>query len=224
MRGTWDLGSPTRDQTHAPCSGSHQGSPQQRCVLTQGADRHLGRDQHLNVDSVFNFLMKLYTLVSIAAVVFYIPTSRARGFPRSSVGKESALQCRRPGFNPWVRKIPWRRKWQPTPVFLPGESHGQRGLVGYSPWGCKESDTTERLNHHQQDTRAPISPHSWQHLSLCLFDSCYPTGCEVVSHLILICISLMISDIEQLFISLLLVIGLSFLEKCLAKFFCPFKN
>ena len=45
--------------------------------------------------------------------------------------------------------IPWRRKWQPTPIFLPGESHGQRSLVGYSPWGHKESDTTERLNNHQ---------------------------------------------------------------------------
>ena len=47
--------------------------------------------------------------------------------------------------DPWVRKLPWRRKKQPTPVFLPGESHGQRSLVGYSPWGCKESDTTEWL-------------------------------------------------------------------------------
>ena len=46
--------------------------------------------------------------------------------------------------DPWVRKIPWRRKWQPTPVFLPGESHGQRSLAGYSPEGCKGSDTTER--------------------------------------------------------------------------------
>ena len=46
-------------------------------------------------------------------------------------------------FEPWVGKIPWRREWQPTPVFLPGESHGQRNLVGYSPWGCQESDTTE---------------------------------------------------------------------------------
>ena len=53
------------------------------------------------------------------------------------------LQCGGPGFDPWVRKIPWRRKWQPTPVFLPGESHEWRSLVGYSPWGCKESDTTE---------------------------------------------------------------------------------
>ena len=45
------------------------------------------------------------------------------------------LQCRRPGVNPWVGTIPWRREWQPTPVFLPGESHGQRSLAGYSPWG-----------------------------------------------------------------------------------------
>ena len=46
-------------------------------------------------------------------------------------------------FGPWVRKIPWRRKWQPTPAFLPGESHGQRSLEGYSPWGHKQSDMTE---------------------------------------------------------------------------------
>ena len=54
------------------------------------------------------------------------------------------LQCRRPGFNPWVRKIPWRREWQPTPVFLPGEYHGQRSLTGYSAQTHKESDTTEQ--------------------------------------------------------------------------------
>ena len=50
------------------------------------------------------------------------------------------------GFNPWVRKIPWRRKWQPTPVLLPGKSHEWRSLVGYSPQGREESDTTERLH------------------------------------------------------------------------------
>ena len=55
------------------------------------------------------------------------------------------LQCGRRGFDPWVRKFPWRRKWQPTPVFLPGESHGQRSLVGCSPWGRKEWDRIERL-------------------------------------------------------------------------------
>ena len=49
-----------------------------------------------------------------------------------------SLQCGRPGFDPWVGKIPWRRKWQPTPVLLPGESHGGRRLVDYSPWGRKE--------------------------------------------------------------------------------------
>ena len=56
----------------------------------------------------------------------------------------------------WVGKIPWRRAWQPTPVFLPGESHGQRSLVGYSPWGCKESDTTEQpstYTHMQEKTQ-----------------------------------------------------------------------
>ena len=59
------------------------------------------------------------------------------GLPCSSDGKESACQCRRFRFNPWVRKIPWRREWQPTPVFLPGESHRERSLAGYSPWGRK---------------------------------------------------------------------------------------
>jgi len=56
--------------------------------------------------------------------------------------KESACQCRRYGFNPWVGKIPWKKKWEPTPVFLPGELHGQRSLEGYSSWGHKELDTT----------------------------------------------------------------------------------
>ena len=55
------------------------------------------------------------------------------------------------GFDPWVGKIPWRRAWQFTPVFLPGESHGQRSLAGYSLWGHKESDTTEQLSTHTVD-------------------------------------------------------------------------
>ena len=64
------------------------------------------------------------------------------GASQVASGKEPAWQrgrCKRHEFSPWVGKIPWRRKWQPTPVFLPGESHGQRGLVGYSPRGRKES-------------------------------------------------------------------------------------
>ena len=62
--------------------------------------------------------------------------------------KETACQCRRRGFNPWIGKFPWRRKWQPTPVFLPKKFHGQRSLAGYSPWGRKESDTTEYTHTH----------------------------------------------------------------------------
>ena len=61
------------------------------------------------------------------------------GFPGGSVVKNvpTSRRCKRCGFDPWVGKILWRRKWQPTPVFLPGESHGQRSLTGYSPWGYK---------------------------------------------------------------------------------------
>ena len=59
------------------------------------------------------------------------------GFPGGSVGKEYTFQCKRNGFNFWVRKIPWGRAGQPTPVFCPGKPHGQRSLVGYSPWDCK---------------------------------------------------------------------------------------
>ena len=75
---------------------------------------------------------------------FYLDDlSLTEGLRQWLSSKESACQCRRHGFNPWVGKIPWRRKWQPTPVFLSKKSHGQRSPVGYSPLGCKESDTTE---------------------------------------------------------------------------------
>ena len=72
---------------------------------------------------------------------------RPLGFPGGTSGKEYACQCRRHRrrkFDPWVGKIPWRRKSQPAPVFFPGKF--QRSLVGYSPWGHKELDTTEWLN------------------------------------------------------------------------------
>ena len=68
------------------------------------------------------------------------------GLPGGASGKESNCQRRRHeryGFDPWVRKIPWSRKWQPTPVFLTGKSHGQRSLVGYGPQDRKELDMTE---------------------------------------------------------------------------------
>ena len=70
------------------------------------------------------------------------------GFPGGSEVKTSACNAGDLGSIPGSGRFPWRRKWQPTPVFLPGESHGQRSLVGYSPRGRKESDTTERLHFH----------------------------------------------------------------------------
>ena len=82
-------------------------------------------------------------------LMFASKFKETRGFPGGSSGKESACQCRRGKrleFHPWVGKIPWRRKWHPTPVFLPEISHGQRSLAGYSPWSFKESFTTECLS------------------------------------------------------------------------------
>ena len=71
------------------------------------------------------------------------------GFPGDACGKEPDCQCRRHkrrGLTPWVGKIPWTRTWQLNLGFLPGESHGQRSLVGYSPWRCKQLDVTEGLS------------------------------------------------------------------------------
>ena len=69
--------------------------------------------------------------------MFLGPSHCHTGLPWWLSGKEPPCQCRRCGFNPWVRKVPWRRKWQPPPIFLPGKSHGQRSLVRYSSRGHK---------------------------------------------------------------------------------------
>ena len=84
------------------------------------------------------------------------------GFPGDSDNKESTCQRRRHkrqrhGFDPWIGKIPWRWAWQPTPVFLPGESRGQRCLVGYSPQDRRESDTTEGLSMQQHTAALSIT-------------------------------------------------------------------
>ena len=100
--------------------------------------------------------MKLYVFLMLFTVLSWFPRVKKTDhvfimpldFPSGASGKELSRQCRRQkrqGFDPWVGKILWRRKQQPTPVFLPGESHGQRSLKGYSPWGHKELDTTKRL-------------------------------------------------------------------------------
>ena len=92
-------------------------------------------------------------------------------FPGGSSGKEPACRFqrrKRRRFDPWVRKIPWRRTWQPTPVFLPRESHEQRSLMGYSPWGHKESEMTNSLtSYHKREFYFSEEPHpDWQHLLL----------------------------------------------------------
>ena len=88
-----------------------------------------------------------------------------QGFPGGSVSKKSTcnagdhLGCKRSGFDPWVWKVPWRRKWQPPPVSLPGESHGQRSLADYSPWVTKSQTRLKQLSMH-----APLLLHiftSW---------------------------------------------------------------
>ena len=78
---------------------------------------------------------------------YYLPGANLWwSFPPGSDGKSICLRCGRPGLDPWVGKILWRRKWQPIPILLPGKFHGWRSLVSYSQWGRKESDTTERLH------------------------------------------------------------------------------
>ena len=81
---------------------------------------------------------------------------------RWCIGKESSCQIRwhmRCRFDPCIRKTPWRRKWQPTPVFLPGESHGQRSLADKrSLWGHKESDTTKQMSTHTAQQHSSLPP------------------------------------------------------------------
>ena len=95
-----------------------------------------------------NTFQTMYSKERPVLLIYLQPNLLSLVFPGGCSGKEPACQCRRlwrSRFDTWVGKIPWRRAWQPTPVFLPGESHGQRSLVGHSPWGRKESNTTEPL-------------------------------------------------------------------------------
>ena len=102
---------------------------------------------------LYNFLLKYssFTMCKCTSKWFSC-TYIYKGFPGGTVAKKkSTCQCRRYqrlGFVPWVRKIPWRRRWQPSPVFLPGEFHGQKILAGYSPWGRKELNIAEHTHTH----------------------------------------------------------------------------
>ena len=93
----------------------------------------------------FSYMSRLGLSWHYGKIILGLITMRT-GVPGGASGKVPAWQCRRCkrwGFDPWVRKIPW----QPTPVFLPGESHGQRSLASYGPWGHKEPDATEATKH-----------------------------------------------------------------------------
>ena len=106
-------------------------------------------------------VLRIPCAVQQVGLIIYFIYSRVYMLIPDGSSKESACQCRRQrrrGFDPWVRKISQKRKWQLTPVFLPEESHGQRSLVGYSPWSHKESDTTEQLSTHLNPNLLFIPP------------------------------------------------------------------
>ena len=125
----WDLHYSTRDWTQGPCIGSVESYPLD----------HQGRPKgHILNPS----LLQAWESPVTTQVLKY--TSWFTGFPWWLRWSGICLQWGNPGFNLWVGKIPWRREWQPTPVFLRGEFHGQWNLAGYSPWSCKKSDTTEQ--------------------------------------------------------------------------------
>ena len=116
------------------------------------------------------FVHSMHVCVYLYIYVYVCVCICMYGFPWWLSGKEFTYQCRRHAFNPWVRKIPWRRKWQPTPVFLPGKSHGQRSLAGCSPWDH------ERVGHNSVSKQQTSSFPKWkgrtfqvaQWLRLCL--------------------------------------------------------
>ena len=88
--------------------------------------------------------MQWFSMVGLPGELEKNPYGSAHlGIPDSASGKEPVCRCRRCRSDPWVRKIPWKRAWQPAPIFLPQKSHGQRNLMGYRPGDHKESDTTE---------------------------------------------------------------------------------
>ena len=104
-------------------------------------------------------------------------------FPGGSDGKRIRLQCGRPGFDPCIGKVLWRRERLLTPVFLPGEFQGQRSLAGYSSWGCKESDTTKPLTEGSVNVQNHLGNHfgnTGLKLNICIIISfCLK---EILSH------------------------------------------
>ena len=114
--------------------------PSVRVACWQSRAR-LGRWRHRPSLCLGLYMASPWVLVRLQIFAFLrIPLTLVWAHPSLVVKK--CLPSRRLRFNPWIRKVPWRRKWQPSPVFLPGRSHGQKSLRGYSSWSCKELDTT----------------------------------------------------------------------------------
>ena len=157
-------------------------------------------DYSLPDSSVHGILQAICRLLEWVAMPFSRGSSQPRdwtqvsrnalsvwgGFPHSSIGKE-CLQCRKPGFDSWVRKIPCRRKWQSTPVFLPGESHRQRSLASYSPWGRKSwtrlsnEGTTPAMRVDSLPTEPPGKPMTADSLRNSAATSSQRTNCLSLS-------------------------------------------
>ena len=114
------------------------------------------------------YYMSVHSFSPLFFLTFLVFSLYLHWLPRWYSGKESTCQSRRHkrhGFHLWVEKIPWSRKWQPAPVFLPGKFHGQRNLVGYSPWGCSVLDTIEYWAHSARIGLEPWGPvHLWRYL------------------------------------------------------------
>ena len=111
-----------------------------------GASHDVQSRQHCGLVNYRKYFL-LYEIQLLCSPNLLLSASEFQLLISSSKRQNVGLLIFDPSF-PWLGKIPWRRKWQPTPVFLPGESHGWRTLVGYSPQGHKESDMTERLHFH----------------------------------------------------------------------------
>ena len=137
-----------RDQTRGSCTASGfftaepPGKPMWNIAqLKNTNEKSKFRPSSATIPGMVNQSLQLQSHPFITSCPFFFqPYGGGNGLPCWLNRKRICLQCRRCGFDSWVGKIPWRRKWQPTPVFLPGESHGQRSLVGCSPRGHKESD------------------------------------------------------------------------------------
>ena len=108
-----------------------------------GREKSETEDKEVSNTGVSTLEMRMCTLIKTEK--FRSKFSFTYYIGGGAVGKESSCQCRRQWFDPWSGKIPWKREWQPTLVFLPGKFYGQGSPAGYSPWSHKESDMTGQV-------------------------------------------------------------------------------